>query len=133
MSKRTEENLSNQSVLKENKSHHEIHFSAVVVRPAYAGKPGLPGNNHIVLPAGTVDDLDIAALVPAAYNAHMGVRPVEYQIAGLGLGPGDRCAIAVLHPSPSAVAYDVTAAGHIEKYPVHETRTIHPIGPVGPR
>ena len=70
-------------------SHREIYFSAIVVRPAYGGDPGLPGNNHVVLPADTVDDLDIAALVPAAHNANMGVPRVKYQVAGLGLGPGN--------------------------------------------
>ena len=80
-----------------------------------------------------MDDLDIAVLVPAAHDTNMGVLRVEYQIAGLGLGPGNGRAVAMLHPGPSAVAYDVAAAGHIVKYPVHKTGTIHAVGPVGPR
>lgn len=108
-------------------------FSAVVFRPSYGSKPGLPGNDHVVLSAGTVDDLDIAALVPAAHNANMGVLRVEYQIAGLGLGPRDRRTIAVLHPGPSAMANHVAPARHIVKYPIHKAGTVHAIGPVGSR
>ena len=39
----------------------------------------------------------------------------------------------MLHPGPSAVAYDVAAAGHIVKGPVHKAGTVHTVGPVGPR
>ena len=101
-------------------SHREIHFSAVVVRPANGCKPGLPGNDHVVLPAGTIDDLDISALVPTAHDTNMGVLRVEYQVAGLGLGPGNGGAVAMLHPGPSAVAYDIASSGHIVECPVHK-------------
>ena len=48
-------------------------FFAVVVQSTYGGKCDFFGNDHIVMPAGTVDDLDIPALVPASHNADMGV------------------------------------------------------------
>ena len=80
-----------------------------------------------------MDDLDIAAFVPAAYNANMGVIRVKHQVAGLGLGPGDGCAVAVLHPRPSAMADHVAPARHIVKYPIHKAGTVHTVGPVGSR
>ena len=53
-----------------------------VYRPANGCKALDAGDHHIVVSAGAVDDEQIAALIPAAYDAHMGVLWVKYQIAG---------------------------------------------------
>lgn len=72
--------------------------------PADGGKALDAGNHHIVVSAGTVDDEQIAALVPTAHNAHMGVLWVEYQIAGERLIPGNGGAVSVLTDRTAAVS-----------------------------
>ena len=78
-----------------------------------------PSMHHIVVSAGAVDDEQIAALVPAAYNAHMGVLWIEYQIAGQRLVPSDGGAVTVLCGRSAAVADDVLAACGIIEYPIN--------------
>ena len=53
------------------------------------GEVLFPGNDHIVMAAGTMDDEDIAAFIPTGDDPHMGVVGVEYQIAGKCICPGD--------------------------------------------
>ena len=60
--------------------------------------------------ARTVDNLNIAAFIPSADDADMGITRIENQVAGLGLSPGDRGAVDMLCMSAPAVAQDVTAA-----------------------
>ena len=71
-----------------------------VYRPANGCKALDAGDHHIVVSAGAVDDEQIAALVPAAYNAHMGVLWIEYQIAGQRLVPRDSGAVGMLRGAP---------------------------------
>ena len=80
------------------------------MRPAYGGKSGLASNDHVIVAAGTVNNLNIAALVPAAHNANVSIIGIENQVAGLGLGPGNGGAVGVLRTSASTVAQDITAA-----------------------
>lgn len=80
------------------------------MRPAYGGKTGLASNDYVIVAAGTVYDLDIAALIPAAHNANVSVVRIENQVAGLRLGPGNGGAVGVLRASTPTVAQDVTAA-----------------------
>ena len=95
-------------------------LSVSVVRwSAYGRKPGLSCDNNIVVSAGTMDNQNVSILIPASHNADVGIFRVEYQVAGVGLGPGNGRAVAMLHPRPSAVAYDIAAAGYIVKYPIH--------------
>lgn len=66
-----------------------------------------------------MDDEQIAALIPAAYDAHMGVLWVKHQIAGQRLVPRDGGAVGVLRGGSTSVAYDVLAAGSIIEYPIN--------------
>ena len=60
---------------------------AIVLRTPYRGKALQPGNDHIVIAAGAVDDEQFAIGVPAAHDAHMGIVRVEHQITRLGILP----------------------------------------------
>ncbi len=80
------------------------------MRSAYGGKTGFPGNDYVIVAARTVDNLDIAAFIPAAYDANVGITRIENQVAGLGLSPSDRGAVGMLCMSAPAMAQDVTAA-----------------------
>lgn len=93
----------------------------VILRSADRGKACPAGNDHIVVPAGTMDDEQSAVYVPAADDAHMGVIGVKHQIARLSILPADIGAIAVLHGGSSAVANDVTAARGIVEHPINES------------
>lgn len=64
-----------------------FHLFAIIVRPCDTDKPNLLSNHHAIMPAGAVDDLNIAALIPAANNPHMAVLGVEHQLPRLGLVP----------------------------------------------
>ena len=87
----------------QNASHGETHFPAgnaphretfqlfrIVQRSAYGGKALLFRDDHVVVAVGAVDNQNVAIRIPAAHNANVGIFRVEYQIARLGLGPGDR-------------------------------------------
>lgn len=73
----------------------------------YGGKPGLSGNDHVVLSAGTVDDLDIAALIPAANDSHVAVLGVEHQVSRLGLVPRNRRAVPMLGLHTLPIPYGI--------------------------
>lgn len=90
-----------------------------VYRPANGCKALDAGDHHIVVSAGAVDDEQIAALIPAAYDAHMGVLWVKYQIAGQRLVPRDGGAVGVLRGGPSPVTDDILAACGIIEYPIN--------------
>ena len=79
-----------------------------------------------------MDDEQAAVLVSAAHDPHMDVLRVKYQVPGLGLGPQDRGAGAMLGGGSAAVAYDILAPGGVVKYPIHHARTVQPVGAVGP-
>ena len=98
---------------------------------ADGGKSLLAGDDHIVGAEGTVDDQNIAALVPAADNPDMGILRVKDQITDLRLRPGDAGAVAMLGHCSTAVADDVLTACGIVKHPVHKAGTIQAVGPVG--
>ena len=89
-----------------------------VYRPANGCKALDAGDHHIVVSAGAVDDEQIAALIPAAYDAHVGVLWVKYQIAGHRLIPRNGGTVTVLCRCPSPVADDVLAARGVVEYPV---------------
>lgn len=102
--------------------HHAspLTLFAVVIWPCDGRKTALVRDHHIVFAVGAVDDQQIAALIPAAHDAHVGVPWIEYQVAGDGPIPGDGGAVAVLGVGPAAVADDVAASGDVVKHPVHE-------------
>lgn len=75
-----------------------------------------------------MDDLDIAAAVKAADDAHMGVIWIEHQVPRLGLRPGNGRAVGVLHMCAASVAYDIGAAAHIVKHPINEAGTVQAKG-----
>ena len=56
-------------------------------RPADRREALEPGNNHIVIPAGTVDNEQIAACVSSANNAHMRIPRIKHQVTGLVFAP----------------------------------------------
>lgn len=95
------------------------------------GKALQAGDDHIVGSAGAVDDQQIAVFIPAAHNADMSIFWIEYQIAGLGLLPGDRGTVGVLHTSTTAMADNIFAVADIIESPVNKTGTVQPIGPIG--
>ena len=76
-----------------------------------------------------MDDLDISSAVKAADNTHMTVARVEDQIAGLGIRPSDRCAVAVLCRSPASVAYDVASSADVVENPIDEAGAVQAVGP----
>lgn len=88
-------------------------------------------NDHIVIAAGTVQNQNTAALVPAAHNSNMGILRVKDQISNLCVRPGDIGAVTVLGHSSSSVADDVFAAGDIIKHPIDKSAAIQPVGAVG--
>ena len=106
-------------------------FTSIVRWPTNGSKTFLACNDHIVVAAGTVQDQDIAALVPAAHNSNMGILRVKDQITDLRLGPGDAGAVAMLGHGSTAVADDVLTACGIVKHPVHKAGTIQAVGSVG--
>ena len=90
-----------------------------IYRPANGCKALDAGDHHIVVSAGAVDDEQIAALIPAADDAHMGVLWIEYQIAGQRLVPRDSGAVGMLRGGSAAVPDDVLAACGIIEYPIN--------------
>ena len=68
----------------------------VILRSGDGSKPLFPGNNHIVITAGTMDDEDIAVFIPTGDDSHMGVIRIEYQIAGKRVCPGDCRTVGML-------------------------------------
>ena len=78
---------------------------AVIFWSCNGGKTALACDHHIVFAVGTVYNEQISALVPAAYDSHMGVTRIKYQITGDGLIPSDAGAVSVLGPCAPAVAY----------------------------
>ena len=74
-----------------------------------------------------MDDLDIPRAVKAADDTHMGILGIEDQIAGNRLGPGDWGAVAVLHPGPAAVAYDVGTARDVIENPINEPGAVQAV------
>ena len=95
------------------------------------GKALHAGDDHIVGSTGTVDDQQIAAFVPATHYADMSIFWIEYQIAGLGLLPGDRGTVGMLHTSTTAMADNIFAVADIIESPVHKAGTVQPIGSIG--
>ena len=98
---------------------------------ANRGKSLLAGDDHIVGAEGTVDDQNIAALVPAADDSNMGILRVKDQITDLSLRPRNAGTVAVLRHSATAMADDVLAACGVIKYPVHKPGAVQAVGPVG--
>ena len=90
----------------------------VILRSADRGKACLAGNDHVVVPAGTMDDEQFAVRIPAADDTHVRIIGVKHQVARLRILPADIGAVAVLHGSPSTVADDVTAARGIVEHPI---------------
>lgn len=90
------------------------------------------GNNHAVLTKCAVNDEQVSVLVSAAYDSHMLVTGIEYQVTRLGLIPRDGSAIGVLGVGTASVAYDIFSIGDIVKYPIHKSTAIEPVGKVGP-
>ena len=98
---------------------------------ADGGKSFLAGDDHIVGAEGTVDNQNIAALVPAADDPNMGVLRVKDQITDLRLRPGNASTVAVLRHSATAMANDVLAVRGVVEHPVHKPGAVQAIGPVG--
>ena len=86
----------------------------------------LAGNDHAA--AGrTMDDQQITVCIPAAYNTHMAVIGVKYQVTGLGLVPGDRRTICVLRLCAAAMAHHIRTVADIVECPVYEARTVQAV------
>ena len=93
---------------------------AVIIWPCNGGKTALACNHHIVFAVGTVYDEQISTLIPATHDSYMGIARIKYQITRNGLIPGNGDAVSMLGPCATAMAYDVTAAAYIIKYPIHK-------------
>ena len=93
---------------------------SVIVGPTNRGKSLQTGNDHIVVPAGAVDNEQIIALIPSCHNAHMGVLRVENQITGKCVRPCDGSAVAVLHHSTTAVTEDIGSAACVVEHPIRK-------------
>ena len=65
-----------------------------------------------------MDDLNVAAFIPAAHNANVGIIGIENQVARLGLGPGNGSAVGMLRMSAPAVAQNIAATWDIVEYPI---------------
>lgn len=57
-------------------------------RLSNGGEPLQPNDNRVVVAAGIADDKQLPVLIPAAYNAYMGVLQVKHQITGQSTLPG---------------------------------------------
>ena len=99
----------------------------VIQGASNGGKALQTGDHHIILTERTVDDEQVAVFVPAAHNTNMSIFRIEYQIAGLGLIPGDRGTVGVLHTSTSAMADNIFAVADIIESPVHKAGIVQPI------
>lgn len=106
-------------------------FTPIKDWSADGSKPLLAGDDHIVGTKGTVQNQNIATLVPATDDPNMGVLRVKDQITDLRLRPGNTGTVSVLRHSATTVANDVLAACGIVEYPVHKAGTIQAVGPVG--
>ena len=54
----------------------------IIVRPGNRGKPLHPRDDHIVVPTGTVDDDQIAVLIPAAHDPNVFVTGINTRSSG---------------------------------------------------
>ncbi len=88
-------------------------------------KPSMPVTTTLFVAAGTVDDEQIAAFIPAADDADVFIAGVEYQIAGQGIAHLYRCCIRAGWRH-LAVADDVLALRDIVEYPIHKAAAIQP-------
>ena len=70
-----------------------VHSFPIIGKPSYRNKLSSPSNDRIIVPAGAADDLDIAALIPAAHNPYMAILGVEHQISWLALVPRNQRAV----------------------------------------
>lgn len=104
-----------------NGSKIESHFDklfAIKYRFRHAGKAGGASNDYVVGAAGTVDNQQIAIVIPVAHDAYVFILRVKHQISRLGLVPRDVGTVGVLHVDTAAVAYDVLSIRDIVKYPI---------------
>ena len=62
-----------------------------------------PGDDRIVIAAGTVDDEQLSVLIPAAYNTHMGVLRIKTPGPPVSLASVDGLTIAMLGGGFAAV------------------------------
>lgn len=106
--------------------------TSIIDWSADGGKSLLAGDDHIVGAEGTVDDQNIAALVPTTDNPNMSVLRVKDQITDLCLRPGNAGTVAVLCHSATAMADDVLAVRGVVEHPVHKPGAVQAVGPVGP-
>lgn len=94
-------------------------------------KPEMPDDDHIVVPLAQWITRRPPALVPAADDPDVFIFRIKYQVPRLGLVPGDGVAVGVLGMGSSAMADHIFPGGYIVKYPVHISRAIQAVGPVG--
>lgn len=83
-------------------------------------KAFLSGNNHVVVSAGAMHDLNAAVLVPACHDADVFIVGVKGEVPNLCILPTDRRTVAMLHSRAPTMADDVAAVGRIVKGPVHK-------------
>lgn len=83
-------------------------------------KAFLSGNNHIVVAARTMHDLNAAVLVPARHNADVFIIRIKGEVADLCVLPADWRTVAMLHSRPAAMADDIAAVRLIEENPIHK-------------
>ena len=99
------------------------------IRLGNRDKSLLAGNDHIVVAAGTVDNKDIAFLIPPGHDTHVLVIRIKGQVADLCIVPGYVGTVCVLHRGSATMPDDVTQS--IVEHPIHIARAVHPVGAIG--
>ena len=111
-----------------------MHFDklfAIKYRFRHAGKAGGASNDYVVGAAGTVDNQQIAIVIPVAHDAYVFILRVKHQISRLGLVPRDVGTVGVLGMGAPAVTNYILAPGGVVKGPIKHAGTVQAEGPVG--
>ena len=83
-------------------------------------KAFLSGNNHVVVAARAMHDLNVSVPVPARHDADVFIIRIKGEVADLCVLPADWRAVAMLHSRTAAVADNIAAARGVVKGPIHE-------------
>ena len=92
----------------------------IVYGMADRSKAFLSGNNHVVVAAGAMHDLNVSVLVPACHNADVFIIRIKGEVADLCVLPADWRTVAMLHSRTAAVADNIAAVCCVVKGPIHE-------------
>ena len=96
----------------------------IIIRSPDRGKAFFYGNNHIVVAAGAMHDLNAAVPVPACYDANVFIVWIKGEAPDLRVLPADRRTAAMLHSCTPAVADNIAAVCCVVKSPVYHARTV---------